>query len=66
MGAKALNMRQDDETTHQDALEGSEFLCWRGLRARRKAEDLAWLARAIEPPSMMEIGCGAGAVLRVV
>jgi len=59
-------MWQDYETTYQDALQDSEFLCWRELGARRKAENVVRLCRAIEAPSMIEIGCGTGAVLRVL
>ena len=57
-------MWQDYETTYQSALQDPEFLSWRELGARRKAENVVRLCQGIEAPSVIEIGCGTGAVLR--
>lgn len=57
-------MWQDYEATYQSALQDSEFLSWRERGARRKAENVVRLCQGIEARSMIEIGCGTGAVLR--
>jgi SAM-dependent methyltransferase len=57
-------MWQDYERTYQSALHDPEFLSWRERGARRKAENVVRLCQGIEAPSVIEIGCGTGAVLR--
>ncbi len=59
-------MWQDYETTYRGALQDSEFLAWRELGARRKAQNIAHVCREIEVVSILEIGCGTGAVLRML
>ncbi len=64
--SKVLDMWQDYEATYQSALQDSEFLSWRERGARRKAENVVRLCQGIDAPSMIEIGCGTGAVLRIL
>jgi SAM-dependent methyltransferase len=59
-------MWQDYEATYQNALQDSEFLAWRELGAHRKAQNIANVCRGIEVGSVLEIGCGTGAVLRML
>ncbi|MFZ0478215.1 MAG: class I SAM-dependent methyltransferase [Terriglobales bacterium] len=57
-------MWQDYEATYRDALEDPEFLAWRELGAQRKADNIVRVCRGLNPVSVIEIGCGTGAVLR--
>lgn len=59
-------MWQDYESSYRSALQDDRFLAWRELGARKKAENIASVCRGIEAASLIEIGCGTGAVLRVL
>jgi SAM-dependent methyltransferase len=59
-------MWQDYEATYRSALQDEEFLAWRELGARKKAQNIADVCREIEATSLIEIGCGTGAVLRML
>lgn len=59
-------MWQDYETTYRGVLQDSGFLAWRELGARRKAQNIVQLCQGIEADSVIEIGCGTGAVLRML
>jgi SAM-dependent methyltransferase len=59
-------MWQDYETTYRGVLQDAEFLAWRELGARRKAQNIVRVCREIEANSVIEIGCGTGAVLRML
>ncbi len=59
-------MWQDYEATYRDALQDPEFLAWRDLGARRKADNIVRVCRGLNPVSVIEIGCGTGAVLRLL
>jgi SAM-dependent methyltransferase len=59
-------MWRDYEATYRTALEDREFLAWRELGARKKAQNIANICREIEATSLIEIGCGTGAVLRML
>jgi SAM-dependent methyltransferase len=59
-------MWQDYEATYRDALQDSAFLAWRELGARRKAQNIMRVCREIDTNSLIEIGCGTGAVLRML
>ncbi len=59
-------MWQDYEATYRGALEDSEFLAWRELGARNKAQNIVRVCQEIETASLVEIGCGTGAVLSVL
>ena len=59
-------MWQDYETTYREALQDSNFLTWRELGARRKAQNIARMCREVEVASLVEIGSGTGAVLRAL
>jgi len=57
-------MWQDYEASYGRALQDQEFLAWRESGARQKAQNIARVCRGIEAASLIEIGCGTGAVLR--
>ena len=57
-------MWQDYEETYREALQDPEFLAWRELGAQRKADNIMRVCRGLNPGSVIEIGCGTGAVLR--
>jgi ubiquinone/menaquinone biosynthesis C-methylase UbiE len=59
-------MWQDYEASYRAAIHDSEFLAWRELGARRKARNIVQVCQGIERTSLVEIGCGTGAVLRVL
>ena len=59
-------MWQDYEATYRGVLQDSEFLAWRELGARRKAQNILRVCQGIEADSVIEIGCGTGAVLRML
>lgn len=59
-------MWQDYEATYRDALQDPSFLAWREMGARRKAENIARVCRSLAPDSVLEVGCGTGAVLRAL
>ena len=64
--AENVGMWRDYEESYRDALHDPEFLAWRELGAHRKARNIACVCRAIRPVSVIEIGCGTGAVLRIL
>lgn len=57
-------MWQDYEATYRDALNDAEFLSWREAGAQKKAQNIVRVCHDMEVASMIEIGCGTGAVLR--
>jgi SAM-dependent methyltransferase len=57
-------MWEDYDAGYRAALEDAEFLSWREQGARKKAENIARVCREVEVASVIEIGCGTGAVLR--
>lgn len=59
-------MWQDYEASYRRALQDEEFLAWRESGARKKAQNIASVCRGIEATSLVEIGCGTGAVLRML
>jgi len=59
-------MWQDYDASYRGALEDSAFLAWRELGARKKAENIVRVCQEINPVSLVEIGCGTGAVLRML
>jgi SAM-dependent methyltransferase len=54
----------DYNTAYQEALGDESFLAWREAGARQKAANIARVCRRIPVTSVLEIGCGTGAVLR--
>ncbi len=59
-------MWQDYDASYRGALQDSAFLAWRELGARKKAENIVRVCQEIKPVSLVEIGCGTGAVLRML
>ena len=59
-------MWEDYEASYRLALEDPEFLAWRASGARNKALNIVRVCRQIKAGSVIEIGCGTGAVLRVL
>jgi len=59
-----MEIWQDYEATYRSALKDPEFLSWRELGAQKKAQNIARVCHDMEVASMIEIGCGTGAVLR--
>lgn len=57
-------MWKDYEASYNAALQDEAFLAWREMGARQKALNVAAVCRAIAVESVIEIGCGTGAVLR--
>ncbi len=57
-------MWSDYEAVYSTALRDEAFLAWREAGARQKALNIALVCRAIKVESVIEIGCGTGAVLR--
>ncbi|MGA9529280.1 MAG: class I SAM-dependent methyltransferase [Terriglobales bacterium] len=57
-------MWHDYEAAYREALQDPEFLAWRELGAQRKADNIVRVCRGLNPASVIEIGCGTGAVLR--
>lgn len=54
----------DYNTSYQESLSDKSFLAWREAGARQKAVNIARVCRSIPVSSVLEIGCGTGAVLR--
>src|SRR4029077_2520563 len=63
-GDSRMEIWQDYEATYRSALKDPEFLSWRELGAQKKAQNIARVCHDMEVASMIEIGCGTGAVLR--
>jgi SAM-dependent methyltransferase len=59
-------MWRDYEQSYGIVLGNEEFLSWREQGARRKAENIVRVCREIDTNSLIEIGCGTGAVLRML
>jgi SAM-dependent methyltransferase len=59
-------MWQDYEASYRSALQDPEFLAGRELGARKKALNIVRVCQEIEATSLVEIGCGTGAVLRML
>ena len=59
-------MWHDYEAGYKAALRDESFLSWREAGARQKAMNIMRVCRGIEVTSTLEIGCGTGAVLRVL
>lgn len=59
-------MWQDYEASYRSAIQDPQFLAWRESGARRKAQNIARVCQGIETGSLVEIGCGTGAVLRML
>ena len=59
-------MWHDYEAGYRDTIHDAAFLAWRELGARRKAQNILRLCRGMEADSVIEIGCGTGAVLRML
>jgi SAM-dependent methyltransferase len=57
-------MWTDYNITYRQALNDESFLVWREVGARQKAANIARVCRRIPVTSVLEIGCGTGAVLR--
>jgi SAM-dependent methyltransferase len=57
-------MWADYNTAYREALRDESFLVWREAGARQKAANIARVCRKIPVSSVLEIGCGTGAVLR--
>jgi SAM-dependent methyltransferase len=57
-------MWEDYDAEYRRSLEDAEFLSWRESGARKKAGNIARVCRELEIASVIEIGCGTGAVLR--
>jgi SAM-dependent methyltransferase len=57
-------MWTDYNTAYTEALSDESFLAWREAGARQKAANIARVCRNIPVTSVLEIGCGTGAVLR--
>lgn len=57
-------MWEDYDAEYRKSLEDAEFVSWRERGARKKAENIARVCRQMEVASVIEIGCGTGAVLR--
>jgi SAM-dependent methyltransferase len=52
------------ERDYQEAVKDSSFLLWRKKGARYKAENILAVCRGLAVESVIEVGCGTGAVLR--
>jgi methylase of polypeptide subunit release factors len=59
-------MWSDYEAGYRDSLQDPTFLAWRELGARRKAENILRVCKGMRPASVVEIGCGTGAVIRAL
>lgn len=59
-------MFPDYETGYRDSLQDPTFLAWRALGARRKAANIVRVCKGICPGSVLEVGCGTGAVIRAL
>ncbi len=57
-------MWPDYESSYNAALRDESFLAWRETGAHQKALNIALVCRSIKVKSVVEIGCGTGAVLR--
>jgi len=56
----------DYEARYSAILHDSDFLSWRETGARHKAANIVHVCRGINVKSAVEIGCGTGAVLRML
>jgi SAM-dependent methyltransferase len=59
-----MEMWTDYDSAYRKALRDKSFLAWREGGARQKARNIAEVCRKIHIASVIEIGCGTGAVLR--
>jgi SAM-dependent methyltransferase len=59
-------MWRDYGTDYSYALRDDAFLAWREIGARQKAQNIVHVCRSIKVKSVIEIGCGTGAVLRAL
>lgn len=57
-------MWTDYDEAYREALHDEVFLAWREAGARQKAVNIVQVCRKISVSSVLEIGCGTGAVLR--
>lgn len=57
-------MWTDYNTAYREALRDESFLAWREAGARQKAINIVRVCQEIPVSSVLEIGCGTGAVLR--
>jgi SAM-dependent methyltransferase len=57
-------MWTDYQSSYRDVLQDPAFLKWREVGARRKAANIVRVCRGITVHSVLEVGCGTGAVLR--
>lgn len=59
-------MWKDYEEGYSTALRDEAFLAWRETGARQKALNVVRVCRSLEVKSVLEIGCGTGAVLKML
>ena len=57
-------MWRNYEASYKTALQDEAFLSWREAGAQQKALNVVLVCRSIKVGSVVEIGCGTGAVLR--
>lgn len=57
-------MWQDYKASYKAALQDDAFVAWRDLGAQQKARNILLVCRGVPVESVLEIGCGTGAVLR--
>lgn len=58
------NMWADYEGGYRQALGDAAFLAWRASGARQKALNIMHVCRGLSVSSVLEIGCGTGAILQ--
>ena len=59
-------MWQDYKANYNAVLQDDRFLAWREIGARAKARNIVEVCRGLEISSVLEIGCGTGAVIRAL
>ena len=59
-----MNRWTDYNASYEEVLRDETFLAWREAGARQKAVNIVRACRRIPVSSVLEIGCGTGAVLR--
>jgi SAM-dependent methyltransferase len=59
-------MWQDYRASYRAALRDDAFVAWRDIGAQQKARNILRVSRGIPVESVLEIGCGTGAVLRAL
>jgi SAM-dependent methyltransferase len=56
----------DYESSYNAALQNQAFIAWREIGAQQKARNIARVCHGIKVRSVLEVGCGTGAVLRIL